>query len=827
MRDVLALAGLGLLVLAFFWKVLLTNRVLVGLDLFTYFYPYRDYVAAELRAGHLPLWNPYLFMGAPLLANSQAAVLYPLDWPWLWLSTPKQIAWSIGLHVWLAAAGTYLLARRRLHLGRGAAFVAATIFALGGFLGAQVEHINQLHASAWLPWLLLCLEGGLRWRSVAGGGLVVGLMLLAGHTQATYIVLWGAGLWAIWPLVRGLWRRWRAGEALAWLALLRPLTSLATMVALGVALAAVQILPTLELSRLSVRSGGLPYREAVSFSLKPGLILQAFLPPLLWEPPFSEYVAYVGLVGLGLVALGTWAAWRKGQGARAILLALAGLFLALGAHNPIYFLLYKAVPGFALFRVPARWLLLWAFGAALVAGQGLAQLKTVGRGRHVAWGLTLILVSELFGAGRRLAYNQPTAPAAWDSMRTATAHLLAQPDRTSSRFLSLSGIEYDPGDQADLEAMFAPFLPEQAVYDLVVVSKMKEVLAFNLPLRYRLRSVDGYDGGLLPLRRYVTLERLFLPEDQIWPDGRLRQQLERVPPTRLLGLLNVQYVITDKVEDVWLNDLFYDLEHPVPLGEVRLADLPDFAATGLGLVVAADASGVAEAQVTITDAGGDLIRTGLTGTGAQVWDWGEVRYVTEIAVVGRGTLQGLTLVDRRTGTFRNLVADPAYRLVHSGDVKIYDNQAALRRAFVVHRAEVAPDDETALSMLGDPTFDPARTVLLADGSGGGRDRPPTPATLVRDAAEEIRIECHLDEPGWLLLTDTFYPGWVARVDGAEVPIQRANIYFRAVPLEAGSHQVELTYQPLLFWWGAGISLVTLLGLIGAWAAIGRGDPSSV
>jgi hypothetical protein len=339
--------------------------------------------------------------------------------------------------------------------------------------------------------------------------------------------------------------------------------------------------------------------------------------------------------------------------------------------------------------------------------------------------------------------------------------------------------------------------------------------------------VDGYDGGLLPLRRYVTLERLFLPDDQIWPDGRLRQQLERVPPTRLLGLLNVQYVITDKVEDVWLNDLFYDLEHPIPLGQVQLADLPDFAATGLGLVIAPDASGVAEAQATITDADGDVVHTLLLGDGAQVWDWGEARYVAEIAIGGRGTLQGLTLVDRRTGTFRNLVADPAYQLVHSGDVKIYENQAALPRAFVVHQAEAAPDDEAALLRLADPAFDPARTVLLAEGHGGGRDRPPTPATLVRDAAEEILLECHLDEPGWLLLTDTFYPGWVARVDGAEVPIRRADITFRAVQLETGSHQVEFIYQPALLWWGTGISLVTLLGLFGTWAAIGRGGSSSV
>ena len=99
----------------------------------------------------------------------------------------------------------------------------------------------------------------------------------------------------------------------------------------------------------------------------------------------------------------------------------------------------------------------------------------------------------------------------------------------------MSDILYDPGDMGDLQAMYGPQLSEEAIYDLIVTTKMKEVLAFNLPLRYRLFSVDGYDGGLLPTARYVTLERLFLAEDQIWPDGRLRQQLRQVPPARLLS----------------------------------------------------------------------------------------------------------------------------------------------------------------------------------------------------------------------------------------------------------------------------------------------------
>ncbi len=157
-RDAFAVLGLGALTVAFFWKILLTNLVLVGLDVFAYFYPYREYASEWLRRGHLPLWNPYLFMGAPFLANIQAAVLYPINVALAWLPAPQLVNVSIALHVFLAGAFTYAFARRSLRLPAFSSFLAAAVFALGGFLGAQVEHVNQLNVTAWLPLLLLLMD---------------------------------------------------------------------------------------------------------------------------------------------------------------------------------------------------------------------------------------------------------------------------------------------------------------------------------------------------------------------------------------------------------------------------------------------------------------------------------------------------------------------------------------------------------------------------------------------------------------------------------------------------------------------------------------------
>src|SRR5262245_39518952 len=151
----LAVLGLAILTLLFFWKILLTNLILSGVDVFLYFYPYKAYTAEALRQGRLPLWNPDLFMGAPLLANSQVGLFYPLNWLCIGLAAPQPVAWSIAVHITLAGCCMWAPARQELGLSQPAALITALFFAFNGYFGAQVEHLNQLQAAAWLPLLFL------------------------------------------------------------------------------------------------------------------------------------------------------------------------------------------------------------------------------------------------------------------------------------------------------------------------------------------------------------------------------------------------------------------------------------------------------------------------------------------------------------------------------------------------------------------------------------------------------------------------------------------------------------------------------------------------
>ena len=877
----------------FFWKLAFTNLILARGDMFLYFYPNWNYAADAIRQGHLPLWNPYLFMGVPFLANSQTGVLYPLNLALAWLPTTHAINLTIILHIWLAGAGAYIFARRSLGLSRWAAWLGAVTFALGGYLGAQVEHVNQLQALAWLPFLFTLFDLALeRWRWGLALAAVVAVQVLAGHSQSVFISLVGLGVYALWPVVEDVTaHRWKVRSLLqrlgVWLG--------AAMV--GALLAAAQLVPTLELARQSMRAGGLTWREAVSFSLSPALLLPALLPNFR-QTLFSEYVAYIGVVGLALMAVGLWACWSvkmtKDEGRmtsfrswsfvlrRGVsVLALLGLLLALGGYNPLYTLLIKFAPGFNLFRVPARWLTLYALGAAMQVGIGVEQISNwwLAHLKFKVWclkfGLTVLLVTELFFASRPLGYNHPTAPNALTSLRPSVAHLLAaRAGQPPSRFLSISPIEFDPGDKAELESIFADQLSKDAFYDFLVATKQKEIIGPNLSLYYRLSAADGYDGGVLPLRNYVTLEALFVPPDKVSPDGRLRENLRDVPDGQWLSLMNIRYVITDKTLDAWLDDVFYDLQFTTALGEASqreasVAHVPHFEATALGLVsylqgAAGLPEGTSVAQVTIgfTDgltqtftlrAGVDTAEGVYTGTvqhraarvgGHFVRDHPEFNdYVTRLRFDGprvvasivvhpllagdQIVVRGASLIDERTGGFQSLVMSGRgrFRLVHSGDVKIYENMDALPRAFIVPHAVSVLNDAAALAVMRAASFDPAQTVVLngAQSSVGqfAARSVPYQSDIVSYDPERVVVETDGASAGWLVLADAWYPGWRVTVDGAPVEVARADVLFRAVPVAAGKHRVEFVFAPVSLWMGAGISLMTLALCGVTWLALGR------
>ncbi|MBI4300361.1 MAG: YfhO family protein, partial [Chloroflexi bacterium] len=355
------------------------RRILTSYDLFTYTYPYKDFTAASLRSGHIPLWNPYLFFGVPFFANIQTAVLYPINVLTSYMGAPQAAGLSIVLHIFLAGAGMYAFTRLSVGLGRAGSFLAALAFMFSGFLTAQVGHLNQITVSVWLPLLLLCFEQAYRRRSLRlalAMALVVTLQALAGGPQQLYLSLVALGLFVVFVIGRRAFQR-PLPLRQTLLGAVGALLLFGFGVGLGLGLAAIQLLPSLELSRWSIRGGGLGYTGATSFSLPPPDLLRALLPGFT-SNPFSEYVAYVGAVALFLVLVALVVRRRHPYTLLCLVLVVAGLLLAMGKFTPLYELAYRHVPGFDRFRVPARWLYLYSFGVSVLAGLGLSALEERG-----------------------------------------------------------------------------------------------------------------------------------------------------------------------------------------------------------------------------------------------------------------------------------------------------------------------------------------------------------------------------------------------------------------------------------------------------------------
>jgi hypothetical protein len=891
------LPGLALLIALFFHRMTFSGLILARGDTFLYFYPYWQAAADALRDGRVPLWNPYLFMGAPLLANSQMGFFYPLNWPlWLLLPVPYAVSATILLHLWIAGIGTYLAGRRVLNLSAPAAFFAAVLFALGGYLTAQVEHVNQLQGLAWLPWFFVVLKikdyadfadreskSAQSAKSLILIAFLFAMQLLAGHTQTAFISGVGVGLWL---LAAGTWRP---------TAVLFRLIPLAGGAILAAGIAAVQLLPTLELTSFSSRQGGLSVNEALSFSLNPLLAGQALLPGY-GRALFSEYVAFLPLTALLLLATAVWQ-WRSRPEIRPFLLLTAvGLFFALGQFNPVYWALAH-LPGFGYFRAPARWLILYALGGALLAGAGwdswrrqkMTGLKDLSSfvlvillliwaaaavpfGRFIpvppesplawpnglsllGWGVELALFLflarrpeqwakaaliplaflALFLGSRSLPYHNVTTPEAYFDQRPPSLRLQAAAQCPAEmacpppdRFLSLSHTFFDPGDQAEIDTIYADILPPAAQYDYTVAIKQKEIIAPNFPMVYVLASVDGYDGGILPLLSYSEfVNQTILPGERGTTDGRLREFLTAVPHNDWLSLMNVRYLITDKVGDRWFDGVFFDLQHTVEVTSetaTAVSHLPLFEATEIWFAADGRPGGL------VVQAGGQAWRLAAEPLGeANIWrailpEPLILEDVTLTADTTPWTLRGISLVDGRDGAFQPLTVGP-YRLIHSGDVKIYENLRVLPRAFIVEQWQWQPDRAAALAAITnpaaaitDPAFDPLTTAVLT----GDDDVQPSsfvlrPSSLAFVQYNPERIELAANgASGLLILTDAHYPGWVAEVDGRETPIYEANGFFRAIFLSEGAERVVFSYQPRSYQigvWATAVSLLLWLTLL--------------
>ena len=768
--DVACVAGLALAVAGFFPHVVIDWGVFFVQDMMVQNVPFRHFLHEALAAGRLPLWEPRINAGFPLFAEGQVGALYPPNWIGAALLSPAQaVTWSVLVHLWAAAAGTFLYLRRGLGAGRAAALTSGLCFGLSGYLVVRAMSPNFVAAAAGVPFLFLLIESGIRGMRpvrIGAAGAVAALQLLAGHPQAAAYSALAA---TVYGAVRaGQLGRWHT--AVIGLAIAVP----------GVAIAAVQVLPTMELASLSPRAGGIDYEQFVSMSLPPERLLTLLLPDLFGNSAHGSYwggaggdgffiqlCPYVGVLTLLLALVG---AREGGSSARGFfaLLAVMGLALSLGKYTGLFDLLHQ-VPLLRQFRIPTRFLLWWAFAAAVLCGLGVDRLTSDRRPLLTSWRflwvtLVLLVIAATASVGADAARSLADLPAGPRQML-----LRLRPDLIADlwRALAVLGVAAVLFSDRFRRHRTAPTLSAIAV---VVVTWAD------------LRSFGADFNGTLPESVYTTcpVSAAAIHADDA-NDGTAALPGDVTPGVPPWGRFRVAGLISER-------NAPYDWHS--------------------GWAV--DDSSYRQYPATLR-----MYSAGLYGLANTMPGWSPL-HLSAHWEFSRGYPAWLGMANARYLVTHRPLSKGLAEPVHAGKVTVSRLRQALPRAWVAPGAVILADGEARLRHMRSSTFDPRRQVVI--------DRVPkapsptgtgfAPARIVQYETERVVVDLP-GRDGYLVLADTQAPGWQARVDGVAREILLANHVFRAVAVTAGETSVEFDYRPrtvVVGAWVSGVAVLLWLGL---------------
>lgn len=381
-EPVLALLLFSFLYLVYFSPVLLRGHLLAPGDGLVFYVP-------AFYSGK-SFWTQLIFSGFPLLADPQTMGLYPLARLLYLLGDSWNIFVIVG---YVIGSGFQFCFVKEITGSRVAGMISGITYGMSGFFMAHLGHTAIIQCAAWLPLILLGVEklrNGFHagWFSITC--VAVAFSILAGHFQ---IAVYSLGLVALYVLVMS-WRaslsRWRYYS----------LSSLGVLSGIGIA--AIQLLPTLELARHSLRSS-VTYEFFTGFSMPPWQLVTLLFPYLLGGSSESAYgivyfgpwnltelAGYVGLLPLGLSAIGLGSKRRNLQSWFWGFVAFVSLLLVLGSNTPLAKVVYH-IPAYNSFRVPARHFIEFSMAVSVLAGLGISFLQREAEDIRRAWGKRVVM----------------------------------------------------------------------------------------------------------------------------------------------------------------------------------------------------------------------------------------------------------------------------------------------------------------------------------------------------------------------------------------------------------------------------------------------------
>ncbi len=733
-------------------------------------YAFREFAASYMKAhGGFPQWNPYLLGGMPYVAAMHGDIFYPTFLLRLVLPVDVAMTWGMILHFFLCGLATYGFLRIAGRLSFFAALIGGVAYMMGGFVASLVSagHDGKLFVSALFPVVLLlvtwCMRDGKAW---AWGALsiAVGLAVLSPHPQLLQYLLLVAGAWALFLAFGGVGNE-RVERDVA----IKRLAGALIAVVVGAAIGAIQYVPVREYVAWSPRGPGFDYHAASQFSFPIEELLNTYLPQFSgilegywgrnqWHL-HSEYVGASVLV-LGAAAFGGgWTGARRRLFLFWVGVAVVTLLWALGDSTPFFQIVYAVVPGTNFFRAPSTIFYVTTFAIAVIAGLGTERLL---EGRISArFAYTWLAVAAVFTAvalaGGLTAVAESLA-SSWSRVDLATAN------DGAVRLGSLRSFAF------------------AAIACATIILFGRRALSHNAAA-WALVAICAVD---------------------LWSVERLYWQFS--PPAAQL------YATNDAIEYV------KKLTQPVRVLAVGLRGAP---MNPYDAFLGRDALMTHRIRLANGYQGNDLGRYEELSSAQQTDDqftnptfWALTNTDFLLANVDTIPIPG---VRRAVGPVRDAAGTEVSLFRLPGEHPI---------AWVAPAIMKYPD-ASVIEAVHSTNF-PVRSVALFDTSssvpGVQLSTLPSPLaiTVHADAFDVGHISLTLSggapSGSALVVSENYYPGWRATVDGKPVKVERADLVLMGVPLPEGARHIELTFSSDSYARGKLITLIALslavLALIG-------------
>lgn len=787
-----------ILTLMFFWKViLLPSKVLFSpfSDLVTqdFFWKYLVHDTFQ-KFWELPLWNPYTFGGAPFLANHIPKIVYPPNL--LFLVFPKTellFSYLYIAHFFLAGLFLYLFARE-IGLEEFSSFISAVIyiFNIRTVTLVYAGLSNELPLIAFFPAALYLFERLLKKRNFFYSilmGIFLSLIIFGVHTQYTvylFLFLFAYLLFRVFTVYKK-----EKDKA----SIKRIFMFFACSVVISIMLSSVQLLPSIEILKYDTRSKGISYEFATVSSFPPYHLVTAAIPNFFgtlvnnnyWGMfPSWQFAVYIGILPLMLALLSL----RKKNSFVVFFVAFlaSSLVLSFGKYNPAYYYLYKFVPLFGSFRAPSRYLFFYIFSVSIMAG----------------FGLNFLLNAE--AKPERLFLKKALA-------------LLFALVVLSTIILACALVFRGPILNLGNKMLEAKYSKSYLELGLMPLNYYKEKIANSL--------LEIYKGILIFIMLvFCTAILLFL-----WLKKRIGMVYLKIFIT-IIVLADLWFFSMPFV-DVKSTDIAYTQKN-VPLfisrdkGYFRVLDLANALPQETAIRYNLRQAGGYEAMILRQYREYASEMAGIPFIPSTIIPIKEVKYKqmlnllnvkylisdkklndSDYEMVYNNTVFVYTNNEKKFYSDKE-IKDSLFEFSNFQTDYVYKNKHFMPEAFVVGNPFVL-ERSLILDSLKSADFNPKGQVILEQDPG-----KKEAGSIFKEAfvsfysPNRIKINVETEEPGFLVLSEIWYPGWVALDNGKYTKVYRADYMLRSVYLDKGQHEIEFVFKPMSFIIGLWITLASII-----------------